>query len=138
VAAVAAVAVAGAGAHLASPDADVAPIPALRQLDLLYLDQPAPALERLGVVPGRPAVILFCDPPCATPELTGTQLVHSDDPELAARYALRTASGRIGPGYALIDPAGQLRYRTFDPDPGAHGEEIQVLVDAVAGPGAPR
>ncbi|WP_219416392.1 hypothetical protein [Pseudonocardia nigra] len=128
---VAVVVSAGAAAYLASPDADVAPITGLRQLDLLYLDEPAPGLDRLGVDPGRPAVILFCDPMCGSPNITGAQVVHSSDPELAARYALLTASGRVGPGYALVDAMGRLRYRTFDPAPAAHTAEIQILVDAL-------
>jgi hypothetical protein len=119
-------------AYLQSPDREVAPIPALRQLDLLYLNEPAPDLDRLGVEPGTPAVIVFCAEGCDLPEMDGAQVLLSDDPELAARYALRTSTGRIGPGYALVDAQGQLRYRTFDPAPGEHAAEIQVLVDAVS------
>jgi hypothetical protein len=129
--AVAIVATVGAGIYVLSPDSDVAPVQGLRQLDLVYLDQPAPGLDRLGVEPGRPAVILFCRPRCAEPTLTGAQVSQSDDPELAASYALLTSSGRVGPGYALVDAAGQLRYRTFDPAPAQHAKEIQILVDAV-------
>jgi hypothetical protein len=129
---VAVVVSAGAALYLASPDAEVAPITGLRQLDLLYLDEPAPALDRLGVEPGRPAVVLFCDPACGSPNIAGAQVVHSSDPDLAARYALLTARGRVGPGYALVDATGRLRYRTFDPAPAAHAEEIQILVDAVS------
>lgn len=130
-AAVGVVASVGVGAYLTSPDADLAPITGLRQLDLLYLDQSAPGLDRLGVKPGRPAVIVFCDPACGRPNVSGAQVVQSSDPELAARYALLTSSGRVGPGYALVDPDGRLRYRTFDPAPARHAEEIQVLVDVV-------
>jgi hypothetical protein len=117
--------------YLLSPNRDVAPIPALRQLDLLYLNEPAPGLDRLGVEPGTPAVIVFCEQVCDLPEVTGAQVVLSHDPVIAERYALRTSAGRVGPGYALVDPEGQLRYRTFDPAPGRHASEIQVLVDAV-------
>ncbi len=133
-AAVAAVATAGVLAYLLSPGYGVAPNPGLRQLDLLYLDEPAPGLDQLGVTPGQPAVVVFCEASCALPQVEGAQLVHSSDPALAARYALTTASGRVGPGYALIDADGQLRYRTFDPAPGEHAAEIQVLVDALDEP----
>jgi hypothetical protein len=126
---------AGTVAYATSPDADLAAVPALRQLDLFYLDEPAPALDELGVEPGRVAVVVFCDPPCPRPDVSGAQVVRSSDPDLAARYALFTSEGRIGPGYALVDPSGRLRYRTFDPDPGAHGGEVQVLVDALADAG---
>jgi hypothetical protein len=125
------VATVGAALYVMSPDADLAPVPGLRQLDLLYLDEPAPGLDPLGVERGRPAVILFCRPACAPPPVTGVQVVHSGDADLAAEYALLTSSGRVGPGYALVDAAGQLRYRTFDPEPAEHAEEIQVLIDAV-------
>jgi len=115
-AAVAAVATAGVLAYLLSPGYGVAPNPGLRQLDLLYLDEPAAGLDQLGVTPGQPAVVVFCEASCALPQVEGAQLVRSRDPALAARYAL-TTSGRVGPGYALIDPQGRLRYRTFDPRP---------------------
>lgn len=119
VAVVAVIVCGGAVSYLASSDSDVAPIAGLRQLDLLYLDEPAPGL--------------VLRPRLRTPDLAGAQVVHSSDPDLAARYALLTATGRVGPGYALVDGTGQLRYRTFDPAPGAHAEEIQILVDAVRG-----
>jgi hypothetical protein len=127
----AAVAVIGAVGYVLSPDRDVAPMQALRQLDQFYLDEPAPALDELGVQPGRPALIMFCDPRCPTPAVTGAQVVHSDDPRLAAQYALLTGEGRVGPGYAVVNAAGRLRYRTFDPAPGEHAAEIQILIDAL-------
>lgn len=130
-AAVAVAATAGVLAYLLSPGYGVAPNPGLRQLDLLYLDEPAPALDQLGVAPGQPALVVFCQASCDLPQVTGAQLVHSTDPALAAEYALTTEAGRVGPGYALIDPSGRLRYRTFDPAPGEHAAEIQVLIDAV-------
>jgi hypothetical protein len=131
--AVALLAAVGTIGYLRSPDHDVAPILSLRQLDLLYLDEPAPGLDVLGVQAGRPAVVLFGVERCELPELDGAQVVCSQDPALAARYALRTSTGRVGPGYALVDSAGQLRYRTFDPAPAQHIPEIEVLVDALRG-----
>lgn len=130
-AAVAAVATAGVLAYVLSPGYGVAPNPGLRQLDLLYLYEPAPSLDQLGVTPGQPAVVVFCEASCDLPQVEGAQLVRSNDPGLAAQYALTAASGRVGPGYALIDVDGRLRYRTFDPAPGQHAAEIQVLVDAL-------
>jgi hypothetical protein len=127
----AAVAAIGAVGYLLSPDRDVAPVQALRQLDQFYLEEPAPALDELGVQPGRPALILFCEPRCPAPEVTGAQVVHSDDPQLAAQYALLTEEGRVGPGYAVVNVDGQLRYRTFDPAPSEHAAEIQILVNAL-------
>jgi hypothetical protein len=129
----AAVATVGAVAYVLSSDHDLAPVQALRQLDMFYLDEPAPALDALGVEAGRAAVILFCDPRCATPSVSGAQVVQSDDPQLAEQYALLTAQGRIGPGYAVVNPDGRLRYRTFDPAPGEHAPEIQILINGLEG-----
>lgn len=101
----------------------------LQQLDMLYLDEPAAGLDQLGVDPGRAAVLVFCaDTACPLPELPDAQVVRSTDPELARQYALRTQSGRVGPGYALVDASGGLRYRTFDPGLAQHEPEIQTLV----------
>lgn len=125
------VAAIGAVGYVLSPGRDVAPVQALRQLDLFYLDEPAPALDELGVQPRRSALILFCDPGCPAPAVTGAQVLHSDDPRLAAQYALLTTAGRVGPGYAVVNAAGRLRYRTFDPAPGEHAAEIQILINAL-------
>lgn len=45
--------------------------------------------------------------------------------------ALAVVDGRVGPGYAVIDPAGRVRYRTFDPALSEHGREIGVLLATV-------
>jgi hypothetical protein len=76
---------------------------------------------------------VFCDPRCATPSVSGAQVVQSDDPQLAAQYALVTAQGRVEPGYAVVNADGRLRYRTFDPAPGEHAPEIQILVNGLKG-----
>jgi len=65
---------------------------------------------------------------CPLPQLTDAQVTRSTDPELAQQYALRNAAGRVGPGYALVDASGRLRYRTFDPRLALHEPEIQTLV----------
>ena len=106
------------------------PVHALQQLDAFYLAELAPGLPELGVEPGRPAVVFFCGDPCDAPPVTGAQLARSSSRQLARQYALVTDQGRVGPGYALVDSAGLLRYRTFDP--GLHQQEIQVLVDALS------
>lgn len=123
-------ALAGVAAYLGSAaHARHDPEHALQQLDLLYLDEPAPGLARLGVRPGEPAVVVFCAG-CALPELPGVQVVASDDPTLARQYAL-TDRGRVGPGYALVDAAGSVRYRTFDPGLAEHEQEIRLLVEGL-------
>jgi hypothetical protein len=106
------------------------PVHALQQLDLLYLDEPAPAYDRLGFERGRPALLVVCRA-CDAPPVRG-EVVVTDDIAIASAYALATRSGRVGPGYAVIDARGHVRYRTFDPRPALHAREIQVLLDAVA------
>lgn len=123
---------AGAGVlgYLASPlHAQHDPFHALQQFDAFYLDEPAPGLARLGVEPGRPAVVFFCSASCSPPQVAGAQSVVSSSRRVAGEYGLLTDDGRLGPGYALIDSRGQVRYRTFDP--GFRQPEIQVLVDAL-------
>lgn len=104
----------------------------LQQLDLLYLDEPAPLANRLDLPDGRRALVLVCER-CAAPELGGADvaLMRSDDPRVASAYGLLTDDGRVGPGYVLVDSSGRLRYRTFDPAPSAHGEEIRTLLEGV-------
>ncbi len=127
--AAAAAATAGVAAYLTSPAHDLHdPHHGLQQLDMLYLDEPAPGLDRLGVEPGRPAVLVFCPGACPLPQLRNAQVIRSTDAQLAQQYALRTAVGLVGPGYALVDDSGRLRYRTFDPGLAQHEPEIQALV----------
>lgn len=132
IAAVAMATTAGVATYLTSPAHELHdPDHAVQQLDLLYLDEPAPGRDRLGVEPGRPALVVFCTDACPLPDLQDAQVVRSTDAELAEQYALRTAGGRVGPGYALVDASGRLRYRTFDPGLALHEPEIQTLVDGL-------
>ena len=129
VAVVLAIAVAGVSVYLTSSAHGLHdPVHALQQFDLFYLDQPAPLPEQLGLQPGRPALVVVCED-CQAPDVEA-QVRVTDDPDVARRYGLLTAEGRIGPGYAVVDATGTLRYRTFDPAPAAHAEEITVLLDA--------
>ena len=99
---------------------------ALQRLDLLYLNEPAPSLAALGVRHGR-AVIVFCVG-CTLPKITGAVVIGSSDRTIANQYGLVTNSNRIGPGYAVIDTQGQVRYRSFDADPASHSGEINRIV----------
>ncbi len=100
------------------------PVHSLQQLDLLFLDEPAPGLRATG----RPVVLVFCTG-CPAPEVTGATVDVRSDPALARAYGLG-APGRTG--YALVDAAGRVRYRSYDPHPEQHLAELQTLVDAVA------
>ncbi len=102
-----------------------------RRLDMLFLHEPAPGLEQLALRPGHPAVVVFSANPCDLPQVIGAQLVRCADLNLALEYALATSTGQIGPGYAVIDTAGQLRYLTHDPAPGEHSAQIQMIIDAL-------
>lgn len=114
----------GVGAYLAS-DAHARHDPrhGLQQLDLLFLDEPAPGVRATG----RPLLLVFCDG-CDLPDVDGADVQRRDDPALARRYGLG-APGR--PGYALVDASGNVRYRTYDPHLGTHETEIQTLVDGL-------
>ena len=105
------------------------PFHALQQVDLIYLDEPAPGYQALGLQRGRPALVAFCRD-CQAPPVDA-QVRVSDRRDVALRYGLVTAEGRLGPGYALIDPAGNVRYRTFDPGLADHAEEVEVLLGAI-------
>ena len=101
----------------------------LRQLDLLYLEEPAPRVAALGIDPGRPALIVVCRD-CDAPALGDpeVQVVVTGSEEVARDYGLLTTSGRVGPGYAIVDRAGRVRYRTFDPHLSSHPREIDILI----------
>lgn len=102
---------------------------ALQQLDLLYLDQPAPAAVA-ALVEGGPALVVVCDG-CTAPAVTGARVVTTDDPAVARALALVRPDGTTGTGYGMLDGAGRLRYRTYDPGVAQHRAEIQVLLDGL-------
>ncbi len=105
------------------------PVHALQQLDLLYLDEAAPFIDELGLEEGTPALVVVCNR-CQPPHVDA-QVAVTDDPQIAEAYALATVDGRIGPGYAIVDPRGRVRYRTFDPRLERHELEIGILLDAL-------
>ncbi|MDQ2883468.1 MAG: hypothetical protein M3Y48_20495 [Actinomycetota bacterium] len=102
---------------------------------MLFIDEPAPGLDELAMDRGRPVVIIFGANDCVVPQISGAQLVRCAESVLAARYAMTTSAGRVGPGYAVIDAAGQLRYLTHDFAPGERSERIQHLINALDKPG---
>lgn len=125
-----ALAAAGAGLvwYVATPTYRLRdPVQALQQLDLLYLDEPAPAAEALQLAEGEQAVVVVCEA-CALPEDVDARIVRTADPVVARSYGLQRVDGSIGPGYALVDRRGHVRYRTFDPGLERHGPEIRTLL----------
>lgn len=55
----------------------------------------------------------------------------TQDIRAARAYGLAADDGRLGPGYALVDSRGRLRYRTFDPSLQDHAREIAILLAAL-------
>jgi hypothetical protein len=133
VAVVAVIVSGGAVSYLASSDSDVAPIAGLRQLDLLYLDEPAPGLDRLGVEPGRPAVILFCDAACEPRTSPARRLCTAAIPTWPPATPCSPQPGGSVPATRSSTVRGSCATAPSIPPPGAHAEEIQILVDAVRG-----
>ncbi len=101
----------------------------LQQLDLLYLSEPAPRPAGLSFPSGRLSLLVVCTA-CDLPEVDAT-VQRSADPRVARAYGLQRADGSIGPGYAIVDGQGRVRYRTFDPGLDDHEQEIEILLDGV-------
>jgi hypothetical protein len=106
------------------------PNTSLWQLDLLYLDEPAPAASALGLENGA-GLLVVCED-CPSPEIASglATVVTTADPRIASAYGLLGTNGAIGPGYAIV-ANGRVRYRTFDQSPADHLQEIEILLRAV-------
>ncbi|MBC7708215.1 hypothetical protein H7Y63_03260 [Polaromonas sp.] len=93
---------------------------------MLYLNEPAPAVNSLHINSQR-TVVVFCND-CKLPVTSSAKVIRSTDPAIADQYGLLRSDGLVGPGYAVITSTGVVRYRTFDPAPGQHSGEIDRLV----------
>lgn len=117
---------------------DSAPDGGLRQLDALTLHERVPGA---GAIDGRPTLLLA---PSTCPA-QGRLLLHRygtragvprdfrvgvlRDPAVVRALALgRSLTGCL-PGYALVDGAGFVRYRSYDPGLGSHADEQRVLLE---------
>ena len=69
----------------------------------------------------------------ARPGCKGADAVISDvDGALAAAYGMRSPRGGGAPvGYAVVDRAGAIRYRTLDPAVADQLSEVGTMVDAL-------
>ncbi len=115
--------------HASAPDAG------LLQLDVLSLHERVAGLGALG---GRATmVVLSCptSPPRARTLDAAYGFAVSTDVDLARRVALPRASRCAGDGYVLVDPAGFVRYRSYDPGWYDHAEEQEVLLEHLTGHG---
>lgn len=95
----------------------------------------------VGAVDGKPTMVVLAGR-CASvgdsrlPSSYGVVVHEADEPgygELARRLALPEAAKRCQPGYVLVDRAGLVRYRTYDPGWAEHEQEQQILLDALEG-----
>jgi hypothetical protein len=98
----------------------------LQRIDLLYLNEPAPSIDQFDIARTK-AVIVFCDS-CQLPIINGAKVIRNNDPKTANQYALKREDGQIGPGFAVIDSRGFVRYRTYDKALHEHAREINRLV----------
>lgn len=104
-----------------------APDHGLLQLDVLTLHE---RVDGLGAQGGRPTMVVLT---CATRPAHGRTLATgygfavSTDPDLARRVALPRAPD-CHDGYVLLDSAGYVRYRSYDPGWPQHAKEQEILL----------
>ena len=68
----------------------------------------------------------------AAPAGAGTAVRADPGGALARALALPGAATDCRPGYAVVDAAGDVRYRTYDPDWAHHRQEQEVLLRAAS------
>jgi len=109
--------------HVSSPDAG------LLQLDVLSLSERVPGVEAVDGLPTM--VVLTCERLARRERRLDEAygLVVSTDPALAERLALPLATAECQPGYVLLNAAGTVRYRTYDPGWQEHAFEQEVLLE---------
>lgn len=84
---------------------------------------------------GEYGVVLLLPVPAGGPALAAAPgVVVRPDPDgaTAGALALSRAARACQPGYAIVDRAGMVRYRTYDPDYALHPQEQAILLDATA------
>jgi hypothetical protein len=111
--------------HAAGPDGG------LLQVDVLSLHEKVPGVVPVG---GRPTmVVLACSGTSPLPSRYGVVVHTRREPgfsQLARRLALSRADD-CRAGYVLVDRAGFVRYRTYDPGWVRHTNEQSILLDAL-------
>lgn len=112
--------------HASAPDGG------LLQLDVLSLSERVPGVEPAD---GRPTLLLLTCParlPAPRTLSPAYGFAVSTDPDLARRLALPRAV-TCSDGYVLVDAAGLVRYRSYDPGWPAHAEEQEILLEHLQG-----
>lgn len=116
---------------------DSAPDHGLQQIDMLTLHERVNGVRPVGHLPTLIALSGRCATADTRPaQLSGYGLVVHRPGEpgyarLADALALPEEAARCSPGYALLDSAGFVRYRTYDRDWRVHADEQQILLDAL-------
>jgi hypothetical protein len=108
-----------------------APDHGLLQIDVLSLHERVPGVAAVGG--RRTMVVLACSGRSQLPSSYGVVVHRPAEPgfgALARALALPRARS-CHAGYALVDPAGYVRYRSYDPGWQAHTDEQQILLDAL-------
>jgi hypothetical protein len=111
--------------HASAPDSG------LLQIDVLSLHERVPGVQP---VDGKPTmVVLACSGRSPLPGKYGVVVHRPAEPgfrALATALALPRATG-CHAGYALVDPAGFVRYRSYDSGWVKHTDEQSILLDAL-------
>lgn len=122
--------------HSSAPDGG------LQQLDLLSLHERVPGLNVT-----RPTMIISVSTCPAEARAAVARHGRSDglplryglrlldpvrDADLVRALALGRSLARCQPGYALVDAAGFVRYRTYDAQLADHADEQRVLLGALS------
>jgi len=124
-------------------------------LDLGPLPVAAPTLSDGVPAPGEPTVVFFAgsqaaelcaELPDADLDDVAVVIVAADADACGQRAHVFKASGRVAAeafglpsrrdggvpiGYAIVDSAGQIRYRTLDPSVGGLLDEVATMVEAL-------
>lgn len=116
-----------------------APDDGLLQLDVLSLHERVPGVRAVDrrptmvVLPGTPRPRCIGEVQFAQdhPLAPGYRRVVVSDPAYADRLALPAAVRRCQAGYVLLDAAGFVRYRTYDPGWAHHVQEQETLLGSL-------
>jgi len=117
-----------------------APDGGLRQVDALTLHERVTGADE---VDGRPTLLLAPSTcprqgrlllqrygtPAGLPRAFRIGVVR--DPAVVRALALGRSLDRCLPSYALVDGAGFVRYRSYDPGLGSHADEQRVLLESL-------
>jgi hypothetical protein len=86
------------------------------------------ALARRLLTPAADVAIVAADPDTSCPV---ARVLVDPEGDVARRYGMRRPRGGRPPvGYAVVDSNGAIRYRTLDPRPERHLDEVATILRA--------